>query len=173
MIKSKLNFPILGSKVKLQLFNVSNINETYLSWLNDKDLMKYSNQRFFLHNFETSLNYLNKFKNSSNIFIAIYVQENFVGTMTCYIDDIHSRADIGILIGKDYLSLGIGFDAWSTLVNNLIKCSVRKITAGTLKSNKAMIEIMRKSGMQEDAARLSYEKIEGNLEDIIYFAKYS
>jgi hypothetical protein len=126
---------MIGSKVKLYLFNENNINKTYLSWLNDKDLMKYSNQRFLLHDFKTSFNYFNSFKISNNVFLAIYAQENFVGTMTCYINENHSHADIGLLIGKEYLNLGLGYDAWVTLMNNLLDCSVRKITGGTLSLN--------------------------------------
>jgi hypothetical protein len=62
-------FPVSGSKVSLRLFSEDDINNRYLSWLNDPAVVKYSNQRFINHTFESSIAYLKTFKNSNSIFM--------------------------------------------------------------------------------------------------------
>ena len=40
---------IVTPRVTISLFSRENITQEYLSWLNDENLMKFSNQRFVHH----------------------------------------------------------------------------------------------------------------------------
>ena len=74
---------------------------------------------------------------------------------------------------KSIWGLGYGHDAWSTLTNWLLKQeNIRKLTAGTLSCNKAMINIINRSGMELEAVRKSQEIVEGIPKDVLYFAKF-
>ena len=57
--------------IKLKKFNKTYITPQYISWLNDKKLMQFSEQRHYNHNKKTCLNYLKKYTNSGNLFFAI------------------------------------------------------------------------------------------------------
>ncbi len=170
-----IHFSLTGNLVRLQRFSADNITDEYISWLNDPDVVRYSNQRFRQHNQESCLTYFNSFANSDNIFMAIYQDLKFIGTMTAYISRIHQTADMGIMIGdRQCWGKGVGKDAWITLMQGLFEqFQLRKITGGTLRCNKAMVKIMLNSGMQPDGIRIEQELIDGIPVDILHFAKFS
>ena len=93
-------FNLQGVKVVLRKFTESDINDNYISWLNNLDVMRFSNQRFLKHNLESSLQYLSSFDNTNNLFISIrrLSDDSPIGTMTAYISNNHRTADVGILI---------------------------------------------------------------------------
>jgi [ribosomal protein S5]-alanine N-acetyltransferase len=168
--------PIKGSKVMLRRFSVSDIGDDYLGWLNDSQLMRYSNQRFAHHDRQSSLRYLASFEGSPNFFLSIrdLVDDSLLGTMTAYIAPHHSTVDMGILIGAPAArGRGIGLDAWSTLMAWLLdKQGLRKVTAGTLACNTAMLKIIHSSGMEADGVRRHQELVGGSVQDILYFARF-
>ena len=68
---------------------------------------------------------------------------------------------------------GNGQDAWNVLTNwVLAQDSIRKLTAGTLACNRAMIRIVERSGMQLEAVRKSQEIVDGMPQDILHFARF-
>lgn len=170
-----MHLPLIGKLVRLQKFTDENITSEYISWLNDSEVVRYSNQRFRQHNQETCRDYFNSFRDSDHIFIAIYQDTKFIGTMTAYISKIHQTADMGIMIGdRQYWGKGVGKDAWITLMKGIFEqIQLRKITGGTLRSNKAMVNIMISSGMQLDGIRIEQELVDGTPVDILHFAKFS
>jgi [ribosomal protein S5]-alanine N-acetyltransferase len=167
------NFQILGQQVTLRHFAVENITSTYLDWLRDKELMKYSNQRFRNHSLGSCKDYLNSFEGSDNLFLAIYHGAENIGTMTAYVSKVHQTADMGLLIGRQGQGKGFGLDAWVTLMGYLFQDGARKVTGGTLTCNSPMTKIMVNSGMIPDGVRVAHELVNGKPEDILYFAKFS
>lgn len=135
--------------------------------------MKYSNQRFRSHNIETCKAYLSSFKGTDNLFVAIYLGAEFIGTMTAYVSQTHKTADMGLLIGAANQGKGLGSDAWVTLMKYLFQAGARKVTGGTLRCNSAMIKIMLNSSMKPDGVRVAHELVDGKPEDILCFAKFS
>lgn len=172
---SRIYFPLSGKLVILQQFVDDNLIPEYINWLNDPDVVRYSNQRFRQHNQETCRAYLKSFENSDNIFVAIYLDAKFIGTMTAYISTVHQTADMGIMIGdRQYWGKGIGQDAWITLMESLFdQIHLRKVTGGTLRCNTAMVNIMLSSGMKPDGIRTAQELVDSNPVDILHFAKFS
>ena len=168
--------PIQGEKIQLNNFTNNDITEHYLSWLNDPEVVKYSNQRFVKHSRSTSIKYLESFSATSNLFLAIYLKDEkiHVGTMTVYISDEHETADIGIMIGdRNWWGHGIGGDAWRTMQIWLLEeARIRKVTGGTLRCNKSMINIMLNCDMKSDGIRKAQELVGGEAQDILYFAKF-
>ena len=169
-------FPITLDQISLRLFEEKDITQEYISWLNNPEVVKYSNQRFITHNNETCISYFKSFVDSDNIFLAIEDRnsKNMIGTMTIYISVNHQTADIGIMIGdREFWGKGIGELAWQSVMNLLIqKNNLRKVTGGTLAINKGMIRIFEKVGMAPDGVRKNHEIIDGTPCDICYFAKF-
>jgi len=169
-------FPIPGKLVNLNLFTKENITADYLDWLNDPDVVRYSNQRFRSHTFESSVDYLNSFSGGDNLFIAVSLKDNdkYVGTMSVYFSAEHETADIGIMIGdKSCWGEGVGFDAWSAVLSFLLDVvKIRKVTGGTLECNKGMLKIMLNSGMKGDGTREAQELVNQQPQDVLHFAKF-
>ncbi len=170
-------FPLYGQTIQLATFEESDISETYVSWLNNPDIVKYSNQRFKQHSIKSCLDYFQSFHNSSAFFLAIKNKNDnaLIGTMTAYINIHHRTADIGILIGnQSYQGKGIAKEAWILLLTLLLnETNVRKVTGGTLSCNQAMVAIMKKAGMQPDGIRIKQELIDDTPHDIVHFASFS
>ena len=170
-------FEILsGKKIFLQRFDESCISDKYLSWLIDPKVVRFSNQRFVNHTPETSKKYLASFSGTDNLFLAVRLKddEKMVGTINTYVSSHHGTADIGIMIGdRTCWGQGIGLDAWVALMEYLFsKCKSRKITGGTVRSNKGMVKIMERSGMHLEAVREQQQVFDGEALDVLYYAKF-
>jgi RimJ/RimL family protein N-acetyltransferase len=169
-------FILKGEKVLLRSFTASDINEAYIGWLNDKDVVQFSNQRFLRHDRDSCLRYLASFEGTDNLFISVrrLSDDSPVGTMTAYVSSHHGTVDVGILIGdKSVWGMGYGQDAWNTLTNWLLtRDDIRKLTAGTLACNYGMIKLMERSGMHHEATRREQEIVNAQAADILYYAKF-
>jgi RimJ/RimL family protein N-acetyltransferase len=167
---------IQGNSITLSKFQKKDINDQYLCWLNDKEVVKYSNQRFIEHNYLNAQKYLESFSQTNNLFLSIRLSSNqqIIGTMTVYFT-FHNTADIGIMIGdKSLWGKGYGKDAWVTMISWLEnELKIRKITAGTIESNKGMLKLLKESKMSLEATRKNHEIIDNHPEDVLYFCKFN
>ena len=55
------SFPIKSSRLTLKFFSEENVTTEYLSWLNNPKVVKYSNQRFKEHDYDSSICYFKSF----------------------------------------------------------------------------------------------------------------
>lgn len=167
---------LTGRRLYLRTFQKSDITPEYISWLNDPDIVRYSNQRFVKHSKMSSQTYLKTFTNTSNLFISIrrLSDDSALGTMTAYVLMQHLTADIGILIGrKTEWGAGFGQEAWCLFINWLLEFGgIRKVTAGTLCTNRAMIKIMERSGMAHEATLIKQEFFDGTYKNLLIYSKY-
>tara|TARA_Y100000768_G_C23893857_1_gene641535 strand:- start:381 stop:923 length:543 start_codon:yes stop_codon:yes gene_type:complete len=169
-------FPINHERVGIRLFTEKDITKEYISWLNDPEVVKFSNQRFKFHDSDSSKAFLKYINSLDAIFLKIIHKQSdeFIGTMTVYFSLNHSTADIGIMVGnRKFWNQGIGAEAWTALMNFLLdKLNVRKVTGGTLSCNRGMIRIFEKVGMIQDGIRIEQEIFDDKAHDIVYFAKF-
>lgn len=167
---------LVGRIVVLKPFLESDVTSTYVSWLNDPDVVKYSNQRFVEHTERSCRAYLGGFRRTPHLFLSVRTLDGHlpIGTMTTYFEPDHGIADIGIMIGdKMKWGTGYGQDAWDTLLRHLVRTrQVRKVTAGTMAPNKAMIRVFERSGMHQEGRREKQLLLEGEEVDVLYFARF-
>lgn len=177
--KQKLieQLPLQGQHTSVDQFRISDLTDEYIGWLNDQDVVRYSNQRFKKHDRESCLAYFASLKSSDCIFILIRSKDGkqAIGTMSVHLAPQHGTADIGILIGeKTCWGKGFGLDAWKLVLQWLAQDPfIRKTTAGTAERNCGMVKIMERSGMQFEAARIDQELIGGEPTSILYYAKFN
>jgi RimJ/RimL family protein N-acetyltransferase len=170
--------PVLeAARVVLRPFTAADITPAYVGWLNDPEVVRYSNQRFRRHDAASCAAYLATFADSDNVFASIHLRESgrAVGTMTAYRARHHGTADVGILLGERTVwGRGIGQDAWNTLLDWLATLpGLRKITCGTLACNAAMRRLAERSGMELEAVRRAQELVDGRPEDIVHYARFA
>lgn len=160
-------------EVEISNFRQSDISEKYLSWLNNPLHMQYSEQRFLVHTFDSALSYLENFSNSSNYFFSIRVRNELVGTATFYVNDAHRIGSPGILISPEHVGKGFGKKAWKLLVFDIpTQLGIRKVSAGTLEANSAMIRLFESSNMEFEA-RLKGEGVFNEMpSDVLLYRKF-
>ena len=170
---SKLH--VMSKRIEFREMQLSDISEEYLGWLNDKELMRFSRQRFKTHNLESSSEYIESFKGSENSFIGMFTREagRLIGTMTIYRCTNHGTADMGIMIGRGEGGKGYGKECWSFMLETLLERDdgARKVTAGTSELNIAMLNIMEGSGMEKEGRRREQEIIDGKPADTVLYGK--
>lgn len=177
--------PLLrGRRVVLRPFTAADITDTYVGWLNDAEVVRYSNQRFVRHTRASCERYLAGFDGSANLFVSLRVAhesgpsdpaEQAVGTLTAYRSLPHGTADVGILLGERAVwGQGIGLEAWQLLTDWLLTTpGLRKVTAGTLACNRSMLAVAERSGMRREGVRRAQELVDGVPTDIVHYARFA
>lgn len=166
-----------GERVAIEPFAVSDIGAAYVSWLNDPEVVRFSNQRFRAHTIESCQAYFASFADSPNLFVAVRdrADDRLVGTMTAYRTLHHGTVDIGIMIGdRRCWGAGFGQEAWDLLLGWLLALpDIRKATAGTLACNHGMVRLMERSAMTLEGVRVAQEIVEGVPQDIVLYGKFA
>lgn len=158
-------------------FTGGHVTDQYIAWLNDPEVVRFSEQRYTHHTRQTCRTYFESFKGTANYFWSIELRPpagGNIGTMTAYVDTHNSVADVGILIGeRSAWGRGYGLEAWQAVCVWLFKTvQVRKITAGCAATNTAMVSIMERSGMVPDGVRQGQQLIDGQPVDVVYMALF-
>jgi RimJ/RimL family protein N-acetyltransferase len=142
-----VNAPVVtGRRLLLRPFRREDITETYLSWLNDPDRMRYSRHQGSRHDAASSLEYLASFDGTPSYFWAIEERgaSRLLGTMTVHFEG--ETADVGVLVGPR--GEGIGGEAWGLALGHLFRVENRaRVTAGTAAAHLAMRRIFERWGM--------------------------
>lgn len=150
--------PITLDLCTLVAFDEGHLNARYVGWLNDPDVIRYSEQRHRKHDLISCRSYYESFANSDDLFLAIEAADprlGHVGNVTVAHDRPNGSADVSIMIGEAAArGSGIGTAAWCGIIEWLIgPGKVRRVTAGTMANNAPMLALMRKSNMTIDAVR--------------------
>lgn len=168
--------PLEGRRVLLRPFGLQDVTAEYVAWLNDPEVVRFSNQRFQRHDAASCTAYLATFARTENLFLAIVDRDDgrTIGTMTAYRNGHHGTVDVGIMVGdRRVWGHGYGLDAWMTLAGWLLgPGGLRKLTCGTLACNSAMRSIAERSGMRLEATRHAQEMVAGEPQDILYYARF-
>lgn len=152
--------------------------DSHVNWLNDKDVVKYSEQRWLTHTAETQWQYIKTFDNVNKYFWEIALRQsdyNYpIGTISADIDLCNGVADVGILIGaKKYWGCGLGSEAWQTVCDWLLSDrKLRKVEAGAMQRNKGMLAIFFKTGMKIEGIRVEHFMIHGKTTDMVLAGRF-
>ena len=166
-----------GPRLTLHQFGQGDITDDYIGWLNNPEVVRFSNQRFRTHDRASCEAYLKSFEKSDNLFIGIKQKADgrAIGTLTAFVNRQHGTADVGIMVGEAAVwGDGFGLEAWQLLTDWLLDIAgMRKVTAGTLACNIGMIRIAERSGMIEEGRRFAQEIVDGEPQDVVYFGRFA
>ncbi len=166
------------ASLKIVPFGERHLTPAYVGWLNDPDVVRFSEQRHKKHTAESCDAYYRSLVDTPHLYLAIESIKpplGHIGNMTVAIDPVNGLADIAIMIGeKKAWGKGLGLEAWSAVLECLLaEDSIRKVTAGTVAPNLAMVSIMRRSGMIEDGRRAYHLLVDDAPEDVVHFAAFA
>ncbi len=166
--------PVLEtSRLVLQPFPDDLLTETYVGWLNDPDVVRFSEQRHMTHTLESCRDFIASFMGTPHGLWAIRDKARelcHIGNISTEVDPQTRTGDIRILIGdRAAWGTGLGAEAWMAVMAHLFDdLGLAQVTAGTLAGNTGMLKIMKKSGMRETHRRPGPTPIDGRTMDIIY-----
>lgn len=165
------------SRLHLVPFSELYLTDLYVSWLNDPEVVKNSEQRFSRHTLQSCGAYVRSLQENGHYLWAI-VEKNapdkHIGNISASIDRRNSLAEIRILIGdKKSWGRGYGAEAWVAVLDYLFSENIRKVIAGTLSTNPAMLRILKNSGMTVEGVCVKQYLFDGNEVDMILVAKFN
>ncbi len=169
--------PLDSPLSRLESFKPQYLTERYVAWLNDPEVVRYSEHRHQRHDLASCQHYVASFDGTPNYLWAIIARDDnlgHIGNINAYIDAANGVADIGIMIGeKGTWGRGYGVDAWKAVCRYLfLSMGIRKVTAGTIVTNRSMIGIMKKTGMRFDGQRARHLILDGKEVDLQYAALF-
>ncbi|MGE3538595.1 MAG: GNAT family N-acetyltransferase [Candidatus Tectimicrobiota bacterium] len=169
--------PLLTPRLRLVPFTAAHLTPRYVAWLNDPEVVRYSEQRHHRHTLHSCRMYWQALQETPHYFWAIETHQaepGHIGNLTAYVDPVHAVADLGILLGaRQVWGRGYGAEAWMASCNYLLgPAGLRKITAGTLAVHTAMLGVMRRAGMVEDGRRCRHMLWDGAEVDVVHMALF-
>ena len=165
------------ARLRLERFAAGHLSERYVSWLNDPEVVRYSEQRHRQHSMETCRQYVRTMADAGNSLWAIIgVDPAFghIGNIAAVLDRNNQLCDVAILIGeRSAWGHGLGTEAWIAVCNFMLgPMGMRKVTGGTMENNKAMVRIMERADMVPDGRRLAHYLIKDEAVNLVYFASF-
>jgi len=165
-----------GKQIYLRPLEVEDINGPYLSWVNDQEITKYLDVGLFPTNKEDLKSFImDKNQIRFNFAICTTAEKLHIGNCSyAEINWIHRIAEIGIMIGnKDYWGRNIALETYSLLVDYAFqKLALRKVNAGVVLENIAMIITLKKLGFQTEGRFRKHRFYVGKYVDIMRFSLF-
>ncbi len=143
---------LIAEQIYLRPIELTDVNENYLSWLNDEDVMQGIATSGY--NIEKLTQYVNeKIKNKSIAFFAICdnITNQHIGNVKIdFFDEKTNISEIGLLIGnKNYWGKGIGYEACKLAINyGFNTMNLRKIYLAVYENNLNAKKIYDKLGFK-------------------------
>ena len=150
---------IEGERIYLREVRPSDVNENYYRWMNDPEVTRYLESRFYPNSMEGLREYVaGKLGDRDNVFLAIVLKEGdrHIGNIKLGpINWIHRFAKIGILIGgKDCWGKGYATEAIRLVVDYAFGVlNLHKLTAGCYNLNQGSIKAFQKAGFVIEGVR--------------------
>jgi ribosomal-protein-alanine N-acetyltransferase len=150
--------PITTGGLCISRFRSELLTDRYVGWLNDPQVVRYSEQRHRRHCMESCGAYLAQMQHSDGLFLAMQVEGSdlgHIGNISVAFDQPNLSADLSIMIGeKRAWGRGYASLAWTAVMQYLLEdAGMRRVTAGTMEVNEPMIRLMQRSAMQLDCVR--------------------
>ena len=163
-------------KISLKLIKLSNITKSYVKWMNDYEVVKYTEQKFKKHTTADIKRFVKEKINSPTDFLyGIFIfdkKETHIGNLKIGpINKIHQTAEISYFIGeKRYWKAGIGSQAVKKAIEiSKKKYKLKKLIAGCYDVNKGSIKVLQKNKFKQEALLKSHVFFENKRIDQIIF----
>jgi RimJ/RimL family protein N-acetyltransferase len=140
--------------LRIVSFEKQHLTSQYVGWLNDPEVVRFSEQRHTTHTIKSCISYFNQQKKSDSLFLAIEFKSpnktiQHLGNIGVFIDRKNAYGDISILIGeKEFWGTGTAYHSIKGILPYLFdKEKLNLISCGAASCNLGMIRVMEKLGM--------------------------
>ena len=158
-----------GDRIYLRYIKLTDVNDNYLSWLNDDEVMKgIVTSGYNLQNLQSYVR--NKINLKHTHFFAIVLKSNNLHIGNIKLDFHDSKANLsemGILIGdKNYWGKGIAKEACDLILNyGFKKLKLRKIFLAVFENNISALNLYKSLGFKTEGKLIKHVEVKGTLYD--------
>ena len=162
--------------VEISDLRVEDVGTAYVRWLNDPEVMRYTEARFATHNLDTVRAYVEKTNASASEHIwRILADGRHVGNIKLSgINPQHGRASVAILVGdRSVWGQGVAARAIEKVTAaGFSNYALQKLTAGIYSGNLASVRAFENAGYGIEATLRSHRCFEGRMIDEILMARF-
>lgn len=164
------------STSRLTLRPLIKASMSQVAWLRDPDVVRYSEQRHREHTLSSQLRYVGSFAGKSHLWAIVVVETgDHIGNLSAKHDEPNNVSDVGIMIGETTMwGNGYASESWRAACDWLLdkNCGgVRKLEAGCMRDNEAMLRIIRGSGFKQEGERLNHFLRDGSPISAVLFGR--
>ena len=159
--------------IELRILECKDVNSIYVSWLNNNQVVMFTEQRGIFHSQESIQKYVKeKFFSTNEYLFGIFLKNKHIGNIKLGpVDFVHKTAEISFFIGQvDYWGKGI----MTKVINKLVSYSfenlgIEKISAGCYDENIGSKKVLIKCGFKIEGRRVKQVIYNNKRIDVIIF----
>ena len=150
---------IQGERVILREVRAADVTDAYYAWMNDPEVTRFLEVRFFPHAKEDIAEYVERSRRDrTNVFLAIVRREDgaHIGNVRLgSINWVHRTAELALVIGdKSAWGQGFATETIGLMVDYAFNVlDLHKVGAGCYATNEGSIRAFLKAGFTEEARR--------------------
>lgn len=176
-VNPKLLF-LKGEKLYLRILTKKDINERYLSWLNDTEVVRFMRHRAFPTTFKALEEFIASRRWPNDLTLAIIDKKTnkHIGNIgLTSIDWVNRKAELGMLLGdKLFWNKGYMSEAFNLMTEHAFqRMNLHKLYAGTESDNKAAVALFKKMGWQLEGRFKEETYRDGKYVDVVRFAIFN
>jgi [ribosomal protein S5]-alanine N-acetyltransferase len=140
-----------GKRIILRPLLAKDLNENYISWINDPKINAFSQRRLYPTSEFQARDYQSKLKPNENILaICLQAKQKHIGNIKFDLNWVNKSAEIMILMGdKTEYGKGYATEAVYLIIKHIFKTlNFNRIEAGSI--NTGFIKLAKKLGWQEE-----------------------
>ncbi len=167
---------IEGNRIYLREVRLSDANDNYYRWMNDPEIIRYLESRFYPKSVEMLQSYVRREEECrSSVFMTIIEKnsDEHIGNIKIHgIDHVHRHAEVSLIIGeKGYWGRGYGSEAIKLVVDFAFNTlNLNRLFAGIYASNVGSIKAFKKAHFFEEGVRKEHRFYNGHYVDEVALA---
>ncbi len=165
--------PALRShRLSLRPYTTDLVRHEHVDWLNDKKLMRFSENRNFKHTMKTQLNYVG-YESEDRMLWLLQHEGIDIGSISAHFDMENNHANMGILLGKrEYHGQGLAAEAWTTVMDFIFSLGQHKVECGCREDNAPMRRLAITTGMLLDATIPGHFRVGGKYIGLCVYGRF-
>jgi len=167
---------LYGTQIKLRPLVIDDVTDEYIKWMNDYEVVKYTESRFKQHTRESIMEFVNNANNKKTHTFAIIANDynKHIGNIKIgNINWISRNGDIGLIIGrKEYYGRGIATEAIRLVTQYAFEqLNLNKVRCGIYAPNIGSIKAFQKAGWEIYLTKPKMYLFEDEYVDCLYLRK--
>lgn len=165
-----------NKNIVVRLLKQSMVSTTYVSWMNDYDVVKFTNQKNLKHTFNSVKFYVKeKLESDDELLLGFFSNNLHIGNIKIGPINFYNRnTQISYIVGnKNFWGTGIATSVISYIVNYCFESlDLHKVSALTYSNNIASQKVLIKNNFIKEAIIKKQLFFENKFVDMFYFSKF-
>jgi [ribosomal protein S5]-alanine N-acetyltransferase len=149
----------VDEQIFLKVLSLNDVSESYVEWLNDYEITKFTEQKYFRHTLVSTKTFVSQKDDSeSDLLFGIFFDGTHIGNIKLGpIKFDHMSAEVSYFIGKkEFWGKGIASKCVETIVQFAVtELGLKKINAGYYENNIGSAKVLHKCGFVVEGNKIS------------------